>query len=160
MIKTQTKFEKSKAKYYQAYSKNPPKKVEEKSENPIYSWIGFSDDSAHYNLIRQRIIKAFTDSKLFDIEEILEERLYRIHKSARFVMNMSFAYDYFKISIYDDNTGKESTIDYLYYKKFSNSSFTNMLYVLGRFMKAMDNGIHPEIVVENMQMENLINQLA
>ena len=160
MIKTQTKFEKSKAKYYQAYSKNPLKKVEEKKENPIYSWLGFSDDSAKYNLIRQRILQAFTDSKLFDMEEILEERLYRLHKSARFVMNMSFAYDYFKISIYDDNTQKESTIDYLYYKKFSNSSFTNMLYILGRFMKAMDNGIHPEIVVENMEMENLINQLA
>lgn len=159
MIKTQTKFEKSKAKYYQAYSKNPPKK-EEKKENPIYSWLGFSDDSAKYNLIRQRILQAFTDSKLFDMEEILEERLYRLHMSARFVMNMSFAYDYFKISIYDDNTQEESTIDYLYYNKFSNSNFTNMLYILGRFMKAMDNGIHPEIVVENMEMENLINELA
>ena len=160
MIKTQTKFEKSKAKYYQAYSKNPLKKVEEKKENPIYSWIGFSDDSANYNFIRRRILKAFTDSKLFDMEEILEERLYRLHKSARFVMNMSFAWDYFKVSIYDDNTQTESTVDYMYYKKFSNTSFTHMLYILGRFMKAIDNGIHPEIVVENMQMENLLNELA
>lgn len=159
MIKTQTKFEKSKAKYYQAYSKNPPKKTEEKTKNPFY-WLGYSDDSANYNLIRQRIIKAFTESKLFNMEEILEERLYRLHKSARFVMNMSFAYDYFKISIYDDNTHKESTIDYLHYKKFSNSNFTNMLYILGRFIKAMDNGIHPEIVVENMEMENILNELA
>jgi hypothetical protein len=160
MIKTQTKFEKSKAKYYQAYSKNPPKKTEEKPDNPIYSWLYSDDNSASYNLIRQRIIKAFTESKLFDMEEILEERLYRLHKSARFVMNMSFAYDYFKISIYDDNTKKESTIDYLYYKKFSNSNFTNMLYILGRFIKAMDNGIHPEIVVENMEIENTLNELA
>lgn len=160
MIKTQTKFEKSKAKYYQAYSKNPPKKTEEKPENPIYSWLGYSNDGDKYNLIRQRILKAFTESKLFDVEEVLEERLYRLHKSARFAMNMTFAWDYFKISIYDDNTHQESTIDYLYYKKFSNSSFTNMLYVLGRFIKAMDNGIHPEIVVENMEMENLLNELA
>lgn len=160
MIKTQTKFEKSKAKYYQAYSKNPPKKTEEKTENTIYSWLGYSDDSDNYNLIRQRILKAFTESKLFDMEEVLGERLYRLHKSARFVMNMSFAYDYFKISIYDDNTHKEYTIDYLYYKKFSNSNFTNMLYILGRFMKAMDNGIHPEIVVENIEMENILNELA
>lgn len=160
MIKTQTKFEKSKAKYYQAYSKNPPKKTEEKLENPIYSWLHSNDDSDKYNLIRQRILKAFIESKLFDVEEVLEERLYRLHKSARFVMNMTFAWDYFKISIYDDNTHVESTIDYLYYKKFSNSSFTNMLYVLGRFMKAMDNGIHPEIVVENMEMENILNELA
>lgn len=160
MIKTQTKFEKSKAKYYQAYSKNPPKKVEEKPESTTYSWLGYSDDGDKYNLIRQRILKAFTESKLFDVEEVLEERLYRLHKSARFAMNMTFAWDYFKISIYDDNTHQESTIDYLYYKKFSNSSFTNMLYVLGRFIKAMDNGIHPEIVVENMEMENLLNELA
>ena len=160
MIKTQTKFEKSKAKYYQAYSKNPPKKVDAKSENPIYSWLGYSDNSANYGFIRQRILKAFTESKLFDIEEVLEERLYRLHKSTRFVMNMSFAYDYFKISIYDDNTHKESTIDYLYYKKFSNSNFTNMLYILGRFIKAMDNGIHPEIVVENIETESILNVLA
>lgn len=159
MIKTQTKFEKSKAKYYQAYSKNPPKKVEEKQKDTD-CWSYFSDDGDKYNLIRQRILKAFTESKLFDVEEVLEERLYRLHKSARFAMNMTFAWDYFKISIYDDNTHQESTIDYLYYKKFSNSSFTNMLYVLGRFMKAMDNGIHPEIVVENMEMENLLNELA
>ena len=160
MIKTQTKFEKSKAKYYQAYSKNPPKKTEEKTENTIYSWLGYSDDSDNYNLIRQRILKAFTESKLFDMEEVLKERFYHLHKSARFVMNMSFAYDYFKISIYDDNTHKEYTIGYLYYKKFSNSNFTNMLYILGRFIKAMDNGIHPEIVVENMEMENALNELA
>ena len=160
MIKTQTKFEKSKTKYYQAYSKNPPKKVDAKSENPICAWLGYSDDSANYGLIRQRILKAFTESKLFDMEEVLEERLYRLHKSARFVMNMSFAWDYFKISIYDDNTHKESTIDYLYYKKFSNSNFTNMLYILGRFIKAMDNGIHPEVVVENMEMESILNELA
>lgn len=159
MIKTQTKFEKSKAKYYQAYSKNPSKKTEEKPKDTD-CWSYFSDDGDKYNLIRQRILKAFTESKLFDVEEVLEERLYRLHKSARFVMNMTFAWDYFKISIYDDNTHQESTIDYLYYKKFSNSSFTNMLYVLGRFMKAMDNGIHPEIVVENMEMENLLNELA
>lgn len=159
MIKTQTKFEKSKAKYYQAYSKNPPKKTEEKPKDTD-CWSYFSDDGDKYNLIRQRILKAFTESKLFDVEEVLEERLYRLHKSARFVMNMTFAWDYFKISIYDDNTHQESTIDYLYYKKFSNSSFTNMLYVLGRFIKAMDNGIHPEIVVENMEMENLLNELA
>lgn len=160
MIKTQTKFEKSKAKYYQAYSKNPPKKTEEKTESSIYPWLGSSDDITKYQLIRQRILKAFTDSKLFDVEEVIEERLYRLHKSARFAMNMSFAWDYFKVSIYDDNTHTESTVDYLYYKKFSNTSFTHMLYILGRFMKAMDNGIHPEIVVENMQMENLLNELA
>lgn len=160
MIKTQTKFEKSKAKYYQAYSKNPSKKVEEKTESPIYTWLGCSDDINKYKVIRERILKAFTDSKLFDVEEVLEERLYRLHKSARFVMNMSFAWDYFKVSIYDDNTHTESTVDYLYYKKFSNTSFTHMLYILGRFMKAMDNGIHPEIVVENMEMENLLNELA
>jgi hypothetical protein len=35
-----------------------------------------------------------------------------------------------------------------------------MLYILGRFIKAMDNGIHPEIVVENMEMENILNELA
>lgn len=160
MIKTQTKFEKSKAKYYQAYSKNPPKRVDAKTESSIYSWLGYSDDSANYNLIRQRILKAFTDSKLFDMEEVLEERLYRLHKSTRFAMNMSFAYDYFKISIYDDNTHKEFTIDYLYYKKFSSSNFTNMLYILGRFIKAMDNGIHPEIVIENIEMESILNELA
>lgn len=118
MIKTQTKFEKSKAKYYQAYSKNPPKKVEETPKDTLYNWSYLSDDSTKYNLIRQRILKAFTESKLFDVEEILEERLYRLHKSARFTMNMSFAWDYFKISIYDDNTHQESTIDYLYYKRF------------------------------------------
>lgn len=160
MIKTQTKFEKSKAKYYQAYSKNPPKKMEEKTENPIYPLLSYSNNSDNYKLIRQRILKAFTESKLFDMKEVLEEHLYRLHKSARFVMNMSFAYDYFKISIYDDNTHKEYTIDYLNYKKFSNSNFTHMLYVLGRYIKAMDNGIHPEIVAENMEMESILNVLV
>lgn len=160
MIKTQTKFEKSKAKYYQAYSKNPPKRNDAKNKNPL-DWLAYNfSDGAQYGFIRQRIIKAFTESKLFDMEEVLEERLYHLYKSARFVMNISFAYDYFKISIYDNNAQKESTIDYLYYKKFSNSNFTNMLYILGRFMKAMDNGIHPEVVAENMEMESILNVLA
>lgn len=52
MIKTQTKFEKSKVKYYQAYSKNPPKKMEEKTENPIYPLLSYSDNSDNYKLIR------------------------------------------------------------------------------------------------------------
>lgn len=94
------------------------------------------------------------------MKEVLEEHLYRLHKSARFVMNMSFAYNYFKISIYDNNTYKESIIDYIYYKKFSNSNFTHMLYILGRYIKAMDNGIHPEIVAENMEMESILNVLV
>lgn len=160
MIKNQTKFEKSKAKYYQAYSRNPPKRNDAKNKNPL-DWLAYNfSDDAQYKFIRTRIIKAFTESKLFDMEEILEERLYRLHKSARFIMNISFAYDYFKISIYDNNAQKESTIDYLYYKKFSNSNFTNILYVLGRFINAMDNGIHPEVVAENMETENILNELA
>lgn len=160
MIKTQTKFEKSKAKYYQAYSKNPPKRNDTKNKN-LLDWLAYNfSDDGQYEFIRTRIIKAFTESKMFSMEELVKERLFRLHKSSRFTMNLSFSYDYFKISIYDDNTHTESTIDYLYYKKFSNSIFTNMLYILGRFIKAMDNGIHPEIVVENIEMESIINELA
>lgn len=160
MIKTQTKFEKSKAMYYQAYSKNPPKRNNAKNKHPL-DWLAYNfSDDAQYKFIRTRIIKAFTEAKMFSMEELVKERLFRLHKSSRFTMNLSFSYDYFKISIYDDNTQTENSIDYLNYKKFNNSNFTNMLYILGRFIKAMDNGVHPKIVLENMEIENTLNELT
>ena len=157
MIKTQTKFEKAKANFYHEYSKNPP--VKEKLEVVKDPYLFFMDDKPHYARLIDNIIRSFTSSHMFLMEEVLENRLYRLHMAPNFVMNLAFSYDFFKISIYDKRTNQDFKIITEYYKHFTNKLFGNLQYLLGRFIKAMDNDIHPTIILETMTIEELLDTL-
>ena len=161
MIKTWTNYEKARADIFRAYSKKPKQKEEVDKEKVIHNlFFNDSDKAVKYrDTMVKTVLKAFAGSGLYNIVEVIPDRLYRIHKATHFSMNLSFSFDNFRIAVFDMDSKNNYPISHVTYRNFTGQVFTRLAYTLGRFMKAMDGGVHPEIVAENMKVERLLDEL-